>query len=37
MCCRISEAGKEIVETYENDLLKSKTINGVAQAITYGR
>ncbi|VVC42162.1 Hypothetical protein CINCED_3A008437 [Cinara cedri] len=34
---KISEAGKEIVETYENDMLKSKTINGVAQAITYGR
>lgn len=32
---KISEAGKEIVETYENDMLKSKTINGVAQAITY--
>nr|WOX63130.1 dnaJ-like protein subfamily B member 6 [Myzus persicae] len=32
---RISELDKETVETYENDMLKSKTINGVAQAITY--
>ncbi|XP_025199083.1 dnaJ homolog subfamily B member 6-like isoform X2 [Melanaphis sacchari] len=30
------EHDTEIVETYENDTLKSKTINGVAQAITYG-
>lgn len=28
-------AGEEIVETYENDVLKSKTINGVSQRITY--
>ncbi|CAH1736043.1 dnaJ homolog subfamily B member 6-like isoform X2 [Aphis gossypii] len=33
---RIFEHDTEIVETYENDMLKSKTINGVAQAITYG-
>ncbi|XP_050440328.1 dnaJ homolog subfamily B member 6 isoform X2 [Adelges cooleyi] len=33
---KISEGGKEIVETYENDMLKSKTINGVPQAIAYG-
>ncbi|KAF0768011.1 dnaJ subfamily B member 6-like isoform X1 [Aphis craccivora] len=33
---KIFEHDTEIVETYENDMLKSKTINGVAQAITYG-
>ncbi|VVC44771.1 DnaJ domain [Cinara cedri] len=30
---KMFEAGKRIVETYENDTLKSKTVNGLAQLI----
>lgn len=32
---RVSENGKETVFQYENDVLTSKTVNGVAQAIGY--
>lgn len=32
---RVVENGKETVVTYENDILTSKTVNGVAQAIGY--
>lgn len=32
---KIFENGKEVVMSYENDTLKSKTINGVPQSITY--
>ncbi|XP_075237949.1 dnaJ heat shock protein family (Hsp40) member B6 mrj isoform X4 [Lycorma delicatula] len=32
---KVSENGKETVLHYENDVLKSKTVNGVAQPITY--
>lgn len=32
---RIYENGKETVMSYENDVLKSKTVNGVPQSITY--
>lgn len=32
---KIFENGKETVLSYENDVLKSKTVNGVAQSITY--
>ncbi|CAG9858721.1 unnamed protein product [Phyllotreta striolata] len=32
---KIYENGKETVLSYENDVLKSKTVNGVAQSITY--
>lgn len=33
--CRISEDGKETIMSYENDVLKSKTVNGVPESITY--
>lgn len=33
--CRVFENGKETVMSYENDVLKSKTVNGVNQAISY--
>ncbi|XP_030759362.1 dnaJ homolog subfamily B member 6-B isoform X1 [Sitophilus oryzae] len=33
---KIFENGKETVMSYENDVLKSKTVNGVPQSITYG-
>ncbi|KAK9752149.1 DnaJ domain [Popillia japonica] len=32
---RIYENGKETVMSYENDVLKSKTVNGVPQSLTY--
>ncbi|XP_022917767.1 dnaJ homolog subfamily B member 6 isoform X2 [Onthophagus taurus] len=32
---RVFENGKETVMSYENDVLKSKTVNGVPQSITY--
>lgn len=32
---KIFENGKEVVMSYENDMLKSKTINGVPQSIAY--
>ncbi|XP_072385129.1 dnaJ homolog subfamily B member 6-B isoform X2 [Diabrotica undecimpunctata] len=32
---KIYENGKETVLSYENDVLKSKTVNGVSQSITY--
>ena len=32
---RVFENGKETVMSYENDVLKSKTVNGVNQAISY--
>ncbi|KAF4520467.1 hypothetical protein B566_EDAN004718 [Ephemera danica] len=32
---KVIENGKETVLVYENDVLKSKTVNGVAQSITY--
>ncbi|XP_014275412.3 dnaJ homolog subfamily B member 6-B isoform X5 [Halyomorpha halys] len=32
---KVIENGKETVMQYENDILKSKTVNGVAQAISY--
>lgn len=32
---KVFENGKETVMTYENDVLKSKTVNGVPQSITY--
>jgi len=33
-CFRIFENGKETTMTYENDVLVSKSINGVPQPIT---
>nr|XP_018904800.1 PREDICTED: dnaJ homolog subfamily B member 6 isoform X2 [Bemisia tabaci] len=33
---KIVEGGKETVMQYENDVLTSKTVNGVAQAISFG-
>jgi hypothetical protein len=32
---RVFENGVETVMSYENDVLKSKTVNGVPQAISY--
>ncbi|KAK4328828.1 hypothetical protein Pmani_000770 [Petrolisthes manimaculis] len=32
---KVSEGGQETVMTFENDVLKSKTVNGVPQAIQY--
>ncbi|XP_018329430.1 dnaJ homolog subfamily B member 6 isoform X1 [Agrilus planipennis] len=32
---KVYENGKETVMTYENDILKSKTVNGVPQSLTY--
>jgi len=32
---KVFENGKETVMSYENDVLKSKTVNGVPQSITY--
>lgn len=32
---RVFENGKETVMSYENDVLKSKTVNGINQAISY--
>jgi DnaJ homolog subfamily B member 6 len=32
---RTTENGKETIMVFENDVLKSKTVNGVAQSITY--
>lgn len=34
-CFRVFENGKETVMSYENDVLKSKTVNGVPQSLTY--
>ncbi|KAJ8951994.1 hypothetical protein NQ314_007612, partial [Rhamnusium bicolor] len=31
----VYENGKETVMTYENDVLKSKTVNGIPQSLTY--
>lgn len=33
--CRVYENGKETIMKYENDVLKSKTVNGVTQALSY--
>ncbi|XP_050096045.1 dnaJ homolog subfamily B member 6-B isoform X1 [Anopheles aquasalis] len=35
MTKRVFENGTETIMSYENDILKSKTVNGVAQAIPY--
>ncbi|XP_035794634.1 dnaJ homolog subfamily B member 6-like isoform X1 [Anopheles albimanus] len=35
MTKRVFENGTETIMSYENDVLKSKTVNGVAQAIPY--
>ncbi|XP_060528187.1 dnaJ homolog subfamily B member 6 isoform X1 [Cylas formicarius] len=32
---KVFENGKETVMTYENDVLKSKTVNGIPQSLTY--
>lgn len=32
---KVTENGKETIMSYENDVLKSKTVNGVPQSITY--
>ncbi|KAK8747180.1 hypothetical protein OTU49_016665 [Cherax quadricarinatus] len=32
---KVSEGGQETVMTFENDVLKSKTVNGVPQALQY--
>ncbi|ROT74671.1 dnaJ homolog subfamily B member 6 [Penaeus vannamei] len=32
---KVSEGGQETVMTFENDVLKSKTVNGVPQALSY--
>lgn len=32
---RITENGRETVMSYENGVLKSKTVNGVPQSLTY--
>ncbi|KAG7205159.1 hypothetical protein KM043_018254 [Ampulex compressa] len=32
---RVYEDGKETIMSYENDILKSKTVNGVPQSITF--
>ncbi|CAL1687746.1 unnamed protein product [Lasius platythorax] len=32
---KVFENGKETIMSYENDVLKSKTVNGVPQSITY--
>ncbi|KAG5308967.1 DNJ6B protein, partial [Pseudoatta argentina] len=32
---KVYENGKEIIMSYENDILKSKTVNGVPQSITF--
>ncbi|XP_063925337.1 dnaJ homolog subfamily B member 6-B isoform X4 [Zophobas morio] len=32
---KVYENGRETVMTYENDILKSKTVNGVPQSLTY--
>lgn len=32
---RVYENGKETVMSYENDVLKSKTVNGVNEMISY--
>ncbi|XP_015437475.1 PREDICTED: dnaJ homolog subfamily B member 6-like isoform X2 [Dufourea novaeangliae] len=32
---KVFENGKEIIMSYENDVLKSKTVNGVPQSITF--
>ncbi|KAB0795162.1 hypothetical protein PPYR_12001 [Photinus pyralis] len=32
---KVYENGKETVVTYENDVMKSKTVNGVPQSLTY--
>ncbi|KAL0100612.1 hypothetical protein PUN28_019187 [Cardiocondyla obscurior] len=32
---KVYENGKETIMSYENDVLKSKTVNGVPQSITY--
>ncbi|XP_051176548.1 dnaJ homolog subfamily B member 6 isoform X2 [Leptopilina boulardi] len=32
---KVIENGKETIMSYENDILKSKTVNGVPQSITY--
>ncbi|KAF2902895.1 hypothetical protein ILUMI_03287 [Ignelater luminosus] len=32
---KVYENGKETVMTYENDVIKSKTVNGVPQSLTY--
>lgn len=33
--CRVYENGKETIMSYEDDVLMSKTVNGVPQSITY--
>jgi len=32
---KVSENGQETVMTFENDILKSKTVNGIPQALSY--
>lgn len=32
--CSVVENGKETVFSYENDVLKSKTVNGVSQKLS---
>lgn len=34
-CYRVTENGRETVMSYENGVLKSKTVNGVPQSLTY--
>lgn len=34
---KTSENGQEVVEKYENNVLKSRTLNGAAQPISYGK
>ena len=34
--CRVTENGAETVTVMEDGILKSKTVNGVAQPLTYG-
>lgn len=32
---RVTENGRETVMSYENGVLKTKTVNGVPQSLTY--
>lgn len=32
---RVTENGRETIMSYENGVLKSKTVNGVPQSLTY--
>lgn len=34
---RVYENGVETITSYENDILKSKTVNGESQAIAYNK